>query len=151
MESEPVVNPDAAKYPRNLLLYALLMGGTIFLGLGSRRIDHFLPGLMQKNTGDVLWATMAFWLWAMLISRRSTLYVAGVTALFSLCVECFKFVHTPWLDAIRTTVMGHLIFGYAFSWNNLVCYLLGIGIAAGIDHMLQNAEFRRKQIASPSL
>ena len=113
--------------------YCLLAGVTIFLGLASRRVDRYLPGMLHKNTGDVLWAIMAFWLWALFLPRRSTAAIAGITALFSLCVELFKLFHTPWLDALRDTLTGRLIFGYAFSWSNLLCYLTGILIAAILD------------------
>ena len=118
---------------RNRLVIVLLVGATILLGLASRRWDYFLPGLLHKNTGDVLWAAMAFWLWGLLFARRSTGFIAAVTTVFCIGIEFFKFIHTPGLDAIRATVLGRLVFGYLFSWSNLLCYLLGIALAALAD------------------
>ena len=127
---------------RNRLLYLLLIGVTIILGLASRRVDRFLPGVLHKNTGDALWAVMAFWIWALLLSRRSTLFVACATGAFSLFIECFKFVQAPWLETIRATTIGRLIFGYSFSWSNLLCYLIGIVVAAMIDQGLMRYDLR---------
>ncbi|HLK55451.1 MAG TPA: DUF2809 domain-containing protein [Chthonomonadaceae bacterium] len=124
-----------AERHRNRLYYALLIGATILLGLASRRVDRFLPGPLHKNTGDVLWAMMAYWIIATLFARRSTLFLVSVTGAFCLFIECFKFIQAPWLDTLRATTLGRLIFGYNFSWSNLLCYAIGIGIGALIERL----------------
>lgn len=113
---------------RNRLVYAALVTLVIALGLASRRYGWLLPGLLRKNAGDALWAAMVFFLFCLLLPRLSTLRIAGLAALFALGIEFSKFLHAPWFDAVRATTGGRLVFGYVFSWSNLVWYLLGIGL-----------------------
>jgi|SRR5579871_6818671 len=125
---------------RNPVLYLALVFFTILLGLASRKLDRFLPGLLHKNTGDALWATMVFFLWALVFRRKTTRFVATMAALFSIGIEFLKLYQAGWLDTIRVTLPGRLIFGYVFSWSNLLCYLLGILLAALIDLQLAPME-----------
>jgi hypothetical protein len=118
---------------RSRPVYAVLAVCVIALGLASRRFAGLLPPLLHKNAGDVFWAMMAFLLFALALPRLSTLRVAALSALFSLSIELLKFCHAPWLDGLRATTAGRLVFGYAFSWSNLVCYSIGVAIGAGLD------------------
>ena len=142
MEQQEAPNPYYAERNRNRMLYVLLIGLTMGLGIASRRVDRFLPGMLHKNTGDALWATMAFWMWAFLLARRPTLLVSGITVAFCIGIEWFKLVEAPWLDTIRATILGRLIFGYSFSWSNLLCYLVGILLAAALDFTLGSREVK---------
>ena len=45
---------------RNPLSGLVLIAMTIFLGIGSRRFGHSLPGFVAAYAGDTLWALMAF-------------------------------------------------------------------------------------------
>lgn len=98
----------------------------IVLGLASRKFSYLLPSLLRKNMGDILWATLVFFLFGLLLPRLSTLKIAGLACLFSLCIEVSKFYHSDWFDAVRSTTLGRLVFGWVFSWSNLLCYLIGI-------------------------
>jgi hypothetical protein len=118
---------------RNRVAYASLVGIAIVFGLASRKFAWLLPALLHKNLGDLLWAVMVFFLFGLLFPRLSTLRVAGLAAIFSLGIEVGKFYHAPWLDTMRATTLGRLIFGYTFSWSNLVCYLIGIGIGVVLE------------------
>jgi hypothetical protein len=106
------------------------------LGLASRRYDALLPGLLHKNTGDVLWATLVFLLFRLLLPRQSGLQVALAAGAFCLAIEFGKLYHAPWLDSLRDTTPGRLVFGYVFSWSNLLCYLIGIGIGILLERTL---------------
>lgn len=118
------------KSSRSRIVYALLTGAVIVSGLASRRFAYLLPPLLHKNAGDILWATMVFLLLAWIWPRLATIQVAEMAAGFSLVIEAAKFFRAPWLDAVRATTAGRLVFGYSFSWSNLVCYAVGIAIAA---------------------
>ena len=119
--------------PRSRLASAVGIAVVIGLGLASRKFAWLLPGLLHKNAGDILWATMVFLGWGLLFPRLSTFRVVGLSVVFSLCIELGKFYHVPWLDIVRATTLGRLVFGYAFSWSNLLCYLLGIGLGIGLE------------------
>ena len=129
---------------RDRRFYAFLTLLTIVLGLGSRRFDVWLPGPLHKNTGDVLWAVMVFWLAALLFPARSLKFLCIVSALYAVGIECSKLLHFPWLVAFRATTAGHLIFGAVFSWVDLFDYGIGILIAALLDHQFQSARRRVK-------
>lgn len=113
---------------RNRLAYAGLVVLVIALGLASRKFAPHLPKLLQKNAGDILWATMAFLLWGFLLPRLSTLKIGVISALFALTIEVLKFCHAPFLEALRNTTLGRLVFGFVFQWRNLLCYALGIAL-----------------------
>lgn len=122
------LQPLPSTPPRSRSLYAALVLVVIGLGLASRRFSWLLPTLLQKNAGDILWATMVFFGGGLLFPRVSTLRLAAFAMLFSVGIEFAKFYHAPWFDPLRATTLGRLIFGYQFSWSNLLCYLLGIGL-----------------------
>jgi hypothetical protein len=111
---------------RSRLSSALAVVLLIVLGLSSRKFAYLLPSLLQKNMGDILWATLVFFLFGLLFPRLSTWRIAGLACLFSLCIEVSKFYHSGWFDAVRSTVLGRLVFGWVFSWSNLLCYLIGV-------------------------
>jgi hypothetical protein len=117
--------------------YAFLIAATLVLGLASRKFSPFLPWWMAKNTGDVLYATLAFWLIGFFAPTLTTLRVAIVTTLFCVGIEFLKFCTLPWLVAARQSAAGALVLGHGFHASNLVCYLLGIAIAVGIETFLK--------------
>jgi hypothetical protein len=135
---------------RNRLLYAGLVVLVIGLGLASRKFAPHLPKLLQKNAGDILWATMAFLLWGLLLPRLSTLRIAACSALFSLTIEVLKLCHAPFLETMRNTTLGRLVFGFVFQWKNLLCYGIGIGLgvagelwrSAATKRLERSGEFR---------
>src|SRR5689334_11425430 len=45
---------------RDRIVYASLIVMVIVLGIGSRKIAPWLPLLLKKNAGDILWALMVF-------------------------------------------------------------------------------------------
>ena len=119
---------------RSRSLYAFLTLITIFVGLASRRFDSWLPVPLHKNTGDVLWAVMVFWIAALLLPSRSTTFLTVLSALYAIAIECSKLLHFPGLVAFRATTAGHLIFGAVFSWADLLDYAIGILLAAACDY-----------------
>lgn len=120
--------------------YALLAGLTIIVGLASRKFSHFLPVWMAKNAGDVLYATMAFWLVGLLFPRLSSWRAGLASTLFCFGIEFLKFVQTPWLVAARHSRAGALVFGVGFHSSNLACYVGGVALA-----LLVEAVLRRKR------
>lgn len=122
---------------RDRRTYAFLTLLTIVLGLASRRFDAWLPVPFHKNIGDVLWAVMVYWLAALLFPARPIKFLAGVSALYAVGIECSKLLHFPSLVAFRATTLGHLVFGAVFSWADLLDYGIGILLAVALDYRIQ--------------
>jgi len=122
---------------RNRAIYAVMIAAVIVLGMASRSFAWLLPPLLKKNAGDILWATMVFFLIGLLLPRLTTNRTALAAALFSILVEFFKLYHALVLDGLRETVLGRLIFGYGFSWSNLVCYLIGITVGVMVEQVTE--------------
>lgn len=140
--SEPTEDASVSTwgfYTRNRIFCAVLILITIVLGLASRRFDAWLPPPLHKNTGDVLWAVMVYWIAALLFPSRSIKFIGGVSALYAIAIECSKLLKFPWLITFRATTLGHLIFGAVFSWADLFDYGIGILLAALIDYLLHPA------------
>ena len=136
---------SSQSFERNRSVSGGMIALLILLGLASRKFAWLLPSLLRKNLGDVLWATMVFALLGFVFPRLSILRVAVMAFLFTVAIEVSKFVHVPWFEAVRATVLGRLIFGYEFSWTNLGCYLLGIAFGAGWETGRNCVRLRRSE------
>lgn len=117
---------------RRRWLLTLLAVLTVPLGLLTRA-DLPLPGLIATYGGDTLYATLAFFLAALLLPRWPTWRLAILALGFCYVIEISQLVHTPWLDALRATRGGHLVLGAGFLWSDPSCYAVGIVLGAVID------------------
>ena len=109
---------------RRRLYYLLLISVVIILGLLSRETFIDLP----KGIGDILWGLMMFLIMGFIFRDKSTVNIMVFSIIFSIGIEVAKLYHAPWIDAFRYTRMGGLVLGYVFSWSNILCYMMGIGI-----------------------
>ena len=108
----------------------------ITLGLLSRHYPDFFPSGLGKYPGDVLWALMVFLAWGILLPAAPTFYICISTLATSYAVEFLKLYPSPWLEHVRATTIGHLVFGSVFSWRNLVAYTIGVAIGATVECIL---------------
>ena len=113
---------------RNRLSYAVAVVIVIIAGLASRKFVNLFPVWVSTYPGDILWAFMVFLLFGFFCNRISTLKIAGYSILISFGIEITQLYHATWIDGIRKTLFGRLILGSSFSWQDLVCYTLGIFI-----------------------
>lgn len=104
----------------------------IALGLGSRRFTLF-PASFGKYPGNVLWALLVLVGLGFIFVTSHPAKLALVALLISYAVEFGKFYHGAWLEALRNSVLGHLVLGYAFSAANLLCYTIGVVLGFVID------------------
>ncbi len=132
---------SATARPRAIYVALLLV--TILLGLASRHFSHRLPLLLAKNAGDILYATMSFWLVGLLFPRLATAKVACAALAFCFAIEFAKFIQTPWAVAVRHRAWGHLIFGSGFHGSNLACYVTGVLLGVGIEYGLRRQWVKR--------
>lgn len=87
----------------------------------------------MKNAGDILYATMTFWIVGVLFPRLSTLRAALAALLFCVAIEFLKLYQADWMVAVRHSKAGALVFGSGFHLSNLVCYTLGVALAVGME------------------
>jgi hypothetical protein len=109
---------------------------TIGAGLASRRHPAFFPAFIARYAGDTLWAALVFWLLALGWRRARTRGLAGGAIAIAFAVECSQLYHATWIDSIRLTRIGALVLGSDFLWSDLVCYAVGVGIAAVLDALI---------------
>jgi hypothetical protein len=115
---------------RAFLCLSIIISGLALRGFGS---NLGLPSFIVKYGGSVLWGTMVFFLVALAASRLSRWRVGLISASIAICVELFRLVHAPWLDAFRLTIAGALLLGRIFSPWNMLAYGVGIVMAMLLD------------------
>jgi len=113
--------------------YAAAVAATIALGLASRAVAPALPWWLAKNAGDALYATMVFFGIGFVAPRIRTSTAAAIALAFCAAIECSQRIHTPWLDAVRDTLPGHLVLGQGFHALDLACYALGVALGAALE------------------
>jgi hypothetical protein len=106
--------------------YLLGFVATVVAGLASRRFSGVLPPFLGKYPGDALWALMVFFVMGAVFRKASSVQLGLGALVFSFGIEALKLCQAPWLVSIRHTTLGHLLFGHAFSWQNLAAYTVGV-------------------------
>lgn len=119
--------------PRSRAVYAALVALTVLLGLASRQFRATLPTVVGDYAGDTLWAAMVFFLAAALWPSTSIGRLAAGALAFAVAIEMSQLYHAPWIDAIRATRAGALVLGFGFLWSDLLCYAVGVALAALSD------------------
>ena len=114
----------------------LLLIGTVALGLASRRYPSALPAFVSTYAGDVLWASMVFWLLTLVRPTGDRRQLAAIAFAIAVAVETSQRYHVPWLDALRASTLGALVLGQGFLWSDIVCYAVGVMLAAVLDGIL---------------
>ena len=109
-----------------------VLGAVIVTGLASRRFAMHLPTVLATNVGDALYASAMFALIAMIVSRWSVGRVAIAAFIACTVVEVSQLYHAPAIDSIRATRIGGWILGFGFLWSDLVCYAVGVALAASL-------------------
>ncbi|MBB3608135.1 DUF2809 domain-containing protein [Rhizobium sp. BK602] len=119
-----------------MLLSALAL--IIAFGLALRRFGYeaHLPFTVVKYGGSILWGSMVYLLLASMRVTAKHGKIAGTAALIAMCVEFFRLVHMPWLDAFRLTTAGALLLGRVFSLWNILAYAVGIAAALALDAVI---------------
>lgn len=103
--------------------YLLTLAAIIALGLLSCRVA-WLPNCM----GDMFWAMMVFCFVRLLFIRWRTLLVVATALGISFAVEFSQLIRWSWLCRFRSTFVGHMLLGQGFMWQDLVAYIVGVGL-----------------------
>lgn len=92
--------------------------------------------------GDVLWATMIYFMLRFFLLSASTPKIALISILISYAIEFSQLYKAGWIDNLRHTFAGRMILGETFFWGDLVSYTAGILIGVLIDIVIK--DFNRK-------
>src|ERR1700694_1097942 len=100
---------------RACLCLSIIVAGLALRGFGS---GLGLPAFVVKYGGSLLWGAMVFFVVAIATRDQFRPRIALISISIAVCVELFRLVHAPWLDAFRQTMAGALLLGRIFSlWN----------------------------------
>jgi Protein of unknown function (DUF2809) len=122
---------------RTRVRYLVLAIGTIAVGLMVHLGGSLLSPVLRDVLGDALWAMMMVW-WMGVAAPRLPLRTRGLAALaVCISVELSQRYHTPFLDALRRTVPGHLVLGSGYDPRDLLAYTAGVIIAVVLAHMIR--------------
>jgi hypothetical protein len=124
--------------PRSRIVYGVALLVVIAAGLGSRIFGRDLPAFIAAYAGDTLYATMMFVGLGILAPRWSTARLALTALCICLAIEISQLYHAPWIDALRATVPGALVLGYGFLWSDVVCYAVGVALAAAGERLARS-------------
>lgn len=124
-------------------VYLGLLVATVALGLATRRYPSAFPEIVARYGGDALWAAMVLWLAALVRPAATTRRLALLALAVSVAVEVSQLYQAPWINALRATRAGKLVLGEGFLWSDLVCYAVGVGLAAAVDAWLVSRLARR--------
>jgi hypothetical protein len=119
--------------------YVGLLVATILLGLATRRFPQVFPQIIATYGGDALWAMMVVWLFAIARPKATTMALAVSAIVVAVLIECSQLYHAPWIESLRSTTPGALVLGQGFLWSDLVCYAVGVSLAALIDRLIKRA------------
>jgi hypothetical protein len=122
--------------PKSRLINFSLIILTIILGLLSR---HFK--LIPLFIGDILWATMVYFIMRFLFIVKSVRFNVIAALIFCFAIEFSQLYKAPWINGLRHTLFGRLVLGEGFLWGDLLCYVIGVGIGVGLEKIL----FRRSK------
>ena len=116
--------------------FLALACATIVVGLVVHLHGAALGPVARDVLGDALWSMMITW-WTGVLAPRARLSMRCMSA-YAICaiVEVSQLYHSPALDAIRATALGHLVLGSGFDPRDLVAYAAGVALAALLEWIM---------------
>ena len=124
----------------------LIAAALIAAGLGLRFYGHHagVSAFVVKYGGSALWASMVYFLIALLMPSRAPKQILFIAGLICALVEILRLYHTPALDVVRLTVVGQILFGRIFSFADFIAYAVGLALAFGLDLAAAQKFFLRR-------
>ena len=83
-----------------------------------------------------------FWLLTLVRPTGDRRQLAAIAFAIAVAVETSQRYHVPWLDALRASTLGALVLGQGFLWSDIVCYAVGVMLAAVVDGILAGRRHR---------
>lgn len=123
---------ETVKARRNYLVGFLF---TILLGLLSRL--PLMVELLGTWLGDMLYATMIFWLISIVFPQQKSILRACIAFAFCLFIEVLQVSKASFLMELRSYRLGALVLGNSFSWSDLFLYFIGATAGILFDSLLR--------------
>jgi len=124
---------------RERLVYLALISAIMPVGLTVHLRGDVLSPMVRDIAGDALWAAMMV-LWMGVLAPGAPL-PARAAAAFAVCVlvEACQAFHTPGLDVIRRSTLGHLLLGSGFDARDFAAYAGGVFAAVVGERVVRRA------------
>lgn len=121
---------------KNRWVYFIAVIITMAAGLASRTYGAVLPHWVYEHFGDALWAGMIYFGVRMVCIHSSRARALWISVTFSWMIEFSQLIQLPWLNDLRSTMLGALILGRGFLVIDLIRYLIGILCVYFIDRFI---------------
>jgi hypothetical protein len=118
-----VTAPSSA---RARVVFVVLALVTIGAGLAVYLRGTALSPALRDILGDALWAMMITWWIAALMPARRASARAVIALAICWAVEFSQLYHSPGVDHVRATTIGHLVLGSDFDPRDLASYAVGV-------------------------
>lgn len=128
------------------IIYSQLFFFFIWLALATRyNAEWFLP-IIAKYGGDVIWAGAFLFLLRVFFINIAMWKLAVLCYILGVLDEFSQLIHTEFTDALRSGIIGRLMFGQGFMWSDIVCYAVGILLAWGLIVFMERSLFATKKV-----
>jgi hypothetical protein len=116
--------------------YLGFMATAIAFGLGLRRFPTLAPTWVAEYGPDTLWGMMLYFLFSAIVPQFVILTRAPLSWATAIGVESSQLYQAEWINRVRQTTLGALVLGSGFVWTDIVCYGVGILLAAILDSLI---------------
>jgi len=127
------------------IIYFLLFTFFIWLALATRHHREWFLPIIAKYGGDVIWAGAFLFLLRMIFMNIALWNLAIWCFVLGVLDEVSQLIHTPFIDAVRSTTLGKLMFGLGFLWSDILCYAVGTLLAFLLLILLEKYFFKTKK------
>ncbi|HRI21627.1 MAG TPA: DUF2809 domain-containing protein [Panacibacter sp.] len=119
------------------IICLLLFCFCIWLALATRLHQDWFHPFIVTYGGDTIWAGAFLFLLRIFFTKVSLYKLALIAYSLGVIDELSQLWQTPLLVAIRKTTFGRLMLGVGFVWSDLLCYAVGILMAAAIIFIIE--------------
>lgn len=120
---------------KNRIKYFIITIIIMFMGLLSRKFMFIFPRNIAPFIGDMLWAMMVYFGFRFLFPKLNITKSLVLAFLFSFSIEISQLYQAEWINNIRNTIIGGLILGHGFLFEDLISYSIGIILGCVVDKL----------------
>ncbi|WP_270647593.1 DUF2809 domain-containing protein [Paeniclostridium hominis] len=120
---------------KNRISYFIITIIIMFMGLLSRKFMFIFPRNIAPFIGDMLWAMMVYFGFRFLFPKLNITKSLVLAFLFSFSIEISQLYQAQWINNIRNTIIGGLILGHGFLFEDLISYIIGIILGCAVDKL----------------
>ena len=120
---------------KNSIRYFIITIIIMFMGLLSRKFMFTFPRNIATFIGDMLWAMMVYFGFRFLFPKLNITKSLVLAFLFSFSIEISQLYQAQWINNIRNTIIGGLILGHGFLFEDLISYSIGIILGCVVDKL----------------